>query len=59
MGTATPLVLTLGGGADGAVRAYVRPAASIIGTTLAVDIRGTQYPANVVKLPFYERSKKN
>jgi len=39
--------------------AYVQPAASSLGATLNVDIRGTKYPATVVKLPFYERSKKN
>lgn len=39
--------------------AYVRPTAAAIGTHLATDIRGTQYPATVVPLPFYERSKKN
>jgi aminomethyltransferase len=39
--------------------AYVRPTAADIGTHLATDIRGTQYPATVVPLPFYERSKKN
>lgn len=38
--------------------AYVRPTAAAIGTHLATDIRGTQYPAIVVPLPFYERSKK-
>ena len=30
-----------------------------VGTQLAVDIRGTQHPAVVVPLPFYERTKKN
>jgi aminomethyltransferase len=39
--------------------AYVEPAASAIGTTLNVDIRGTKYPATVVPLPFYNRPKKN
>jgi aminomethyltransferase len=39
--------------------AYVRPAAQAVGTHLAIDIRGTQYPAVVVPLPFYERSKKS
>jgi aminomethyltransferase len=39
--------------------AYVRPTAAAIGTHLATDIRGTKYPATVVPLPFYERSKKN
>jgi aminomethyltransferase len=38
--------------------AYVKPAASAVGTTLEIDIRGTKYPAAVVKLPFYERAKK-
>jgi glycine cleavage system T protein (aminomethyltransferase) len=39
--------------------AYVRPSAHAIGTQLNVDIRGTQHPAVVVSLPFYEREKKN
>jgi len=39
--------------------AYVRPSAQAIGTTLAVDIRGSQYAATVVSLPFYERNKKS
>jgi aminomethyltransferase len=39
--------------------AYVRPSAQAVGTRLAVDIRGTQHPAVVVLLPFYERGKKN
>ena len=39
--------------------AYVRPTAPAVGTQLAVDIRGTQHPAVVVPLPFYERAKKN
>jgi aminomethyltransferase len=39
--------------------AYVRPSAKAIGTQLAVDIRGTQQPATVVPLPFYERTKKD
>ncbi|QDU54614.1 glycine cleavage system aminomethyltransferase GcvT [Aeoliella mucimassa] len=37
--------------------AYVKPVAAAIGTPLAVDIRGTQIPATVVPLPFYERGK--
>jgi aminomethyltransferase len=37
--------------------AYVRPSAQAPGTRLAVDIRGTQQPAVVVPLPFYERGK--
>ncbi|WP_425396974.1 glycine cleavage system aminomethyltransferase GcvT [Aeoliella sp.] len=37
--------------------AYVKPAVSAIGTPLTVDIRGTQLPATVVPLPFYERGK--
>ncbi len=36
---------------------YVKPVASAIGTPLVVDIRGTQLPATVVPLPFYERGK--
>ena len=39
--------------------AYVQPTAQAIGTKLSVDIRGTQYPATVVPLPFYDRKKKN
>ena len=39
--------------------AYVKPSAQAVGTNLTVDIRGTQYPAVVVPLPFYERTKKN
>jgi aminomethyltransferase len=39
--------------------AYVRPTAQAIGSKLAVDIRGTQHPATVVPLPFYERTKKD
>jgi aminomethyltransferase len=38
--------------------AYVDPAASELGTTLAVDVRGHLEPALVVKLPFYQRSPK-
>jgi aminomethyltransferase len=37
--------------------AYVRPSAQAVGTRLAVEIRGTQYPAVVVPLPFYERGR--
>jgi aminomethyltransferase len=39
--------------------AYVRPSAQTVGNQLAVDIRGTQYPAVVVPLPFYERERPN
>jgi aminomethyltransferase len=39
--------------------AYVQPAASAIGTQLTTDIRGTQHPAVVVPLPFYQRTKKS
>ena len=35
------------------------PPPQAVGTRLAVDIRGTQHPAVVVPLPFYERGKKN
>jgi aminomethyltransferase len=35
--------------------AYVRPSAQVMGTQLAVDIRGTQHAAVVVPLPFYKR----
>jgi aminomethyltransferase len=37
--------------------AYVRPTAQAVGTRLAVDIRGTQYAATVVPLPFYKRGR--
>jgi aminomethyltransferase len=37
--------------------AYVKPAAQTVGTQLTVDIRGTQYPAKVVQMPFYKRTK--
>jgi aminomethyltransferase len=36
--------------------AYVPPSLSEPGTKLAVDIRGTATPVEVVKLPFYKRS---
>jgi aminomethyltransferase len=39
--------------------AYVRPSAKTVGTQLAVDIRGSQCPAFVVPLPFYERRRQN
>jgi aminomethyltransferase len=39
--------------------AYVQPSAAAIGTELTADIRGTQYPAVVVPLPFYKRTKEN
>jgi aminomethyltransferase len=38
--------------------AYVQPAAQAVDTNLSVDIRGTQYAAVVVALPFYNRGKK-
>ena len=37
--------------------AYVQTSAQAVGTRLAVDVRGTAYPAVVVPLPFYERGK--
>lgn len=37
--------------------AYVDADASILGTELALDIRGTAIPARVVPLPFYSRRK--
>jgi aminomethyltransferase len=37
--------------------AYVAPQYAAHGTELAVDIRGSVEPAQVVKLPFYSRSK--
>jgi aminomethyltransferase len=35
--------------------AFVPPALSQVGTSLAVEIRGTAAPADVVALPFYRR----
>ncbi len=37
--------------------AYVGLPAQTIGARLAVDVRGTQFPAVVVPLPFYERGR--
>jgi glycine cleavage system T protein (aminomethyltransferase) len=37
--------------------AYVQPSAQAPGSRLAVDVRGTSYPAVVVPLPFYERGR--
>jgi aminomethyltransferase len=37
--------------------AYVDPAASVTGTPLFMDVRGTRVPASVVRLPFYKREK--
>jgi aminomethyltransferase len=37
--------------------ALVDPNAAAIGTELAVDVRGHREPAQVVKLPFYKRSR--
>jgi glycine cleavage system T protein (aminomethyltransferase) len=39
--------------------AYVQPAAATIGSQLNIGIRGTQHPATIVPLPFYQRPKKN
>jgi aminomethyltransferase len=36
---------------------YVKQAAGALGTTLHIDIRGKQYRAVVVPLPFYQRGK--
>ena len=36
--------------------AYSQPQHAAVGTEVAVDIRGSQEPARVVKLPFYSRS---
>lgn len=38
--------------------AYVRPEAAVVGTELAVDIRGRLEAARVVELPFYRRSQR-
>lgn len=37
--------------------AYVQPTAQALGTNLQIDIRGTEHPATVVPLPFYQRKK--
>jgi aminomethyltransferase len=39
--------------------AYIRPTAAAVGTQLAIDIRGTEYPAAIVPLPFYKRERSN
>jgi aminomethyltransferase len=36
---------------------YVPAKLAAVGTSLAVDIRGTSTPAKVVTLPFYKRAK--
>jgi aminomethyltransferase len=36
---------------------YVAAAVAAVGTTVAIDVRGTPAPAAVVKLPFYRRPK--
>lgn len=38
--------------------AYVDPAASVLGTELFIDVRGTRVPASVTALPFYTREAK-
>jgi aminomethyltransferase len=38
--------------------AYVDAAHSAEGTAVAVDLKGTQLPATIVKLPFYKRAEK-
>jgi aminomethyltransferase len=38
--------------------AYVEPSRATIGTKLYVNIRGDRAPAEVVKMPFYQRPKK-
>jgi aminomethyltransferase len=48
-GTKSP---TLG---KGIALGYVEPAASRVGTALAIEIRGRAIPAEVVSLPFYRR----
>ena len=37
--------------------AYVEPAYANLKTELLVNIRGTQVPASIVKLPFYQRKQ--
>jgi aminomethyltransferase len=39
--------------------ALVEPSVAVIGTELAVDVRGHREPAKVVKLPFYKRGRPN
>jgi aminomethyltransferase len=39
--------------------AYVAPHLAEIGTALAVDVRGTAVPGEVVALPFYKRAKES
>ncbi|MCC7474292.1 MAG: glycine cleavage system aminomethyltransferase GcvT [Pirellulales bacterium] len=39
--------------------AYIQPQQAVEGSTVEVDIRGTMYPATIVPLPFYQRTKKN
>ena len=51
-GTQTPFVKKAIG------MAYVTPAASAVGTTLEIDIRGRRAKAVVVPMPFYKRPKK-
>jgi aminomethyltransferase len=36
--------------------AFVAPAASVLGTELTIDVRGTRIPATVTALPFYRRN---
>ena len=36
--------------------AYVEPGSRLLGTQLAVDVRGTAVPATIVRLPFYRRT---
>lgn len=44
-------------GAVGIGTALLEPASARVGSALAIDIRGTRWPAIVVKLPFYKRTK--
>ena len=39
--------------------AYVAPHLAAVGTALAVDVRGTAVPGEVVALPFYRRAKES
>jgi aminomethyltransferase len=37
--------------------AYVRPEAAVIDSEVTVEVRGRHEPAQVVKLPFYQRAR--
>ncbi len=37
--------------------AYVKPTAASLGEPVAIDVRGTHYPATIAPTVFYERGK--